>query len=302
MYLKHFDLKRAPFQLRPDETFFYSSLGHARAKALLAYSVWNRDGIAVVTGEAGSGKTTLIRQALNRLPSAVTAMVIHQTQLDEIEFLKLILARFGIAAFAFGKAQLITELNRILFQQQTMGRSVLLLVDEAQHLDARVLEELRFLTGIQVAGKQVFNLILFGQPSLAHRLASPELRQFAQRVRLQYELESLSGEESALYIEHRLRLAGAPSEGLFEATAIEVINESAKGIPRLINVLGDAAMTAAFVDDSNQVRAGHVRTALEELGWSGLKQSLRSADTSHTNVRGSGRGDDHLRTIPRRIL
>ncbi|MGF1643273.1 MAG: ExeA family protein [Thiotrichales bacterium] len=302
MYLKHFKLKRAPFQLRPDENFFYSSLGHARAKALLAYSVWNRDGIAVVTGEAGTGKTTLVRQALARMPVDVYAIAIHQTQLDELEFLRFLLARFGVSAFTFGKAQLLTELNRALVHQRTLGRDVLLILDEAQHLDSRVLEELRFLTGMQFAGKQIFNLILVGQPSLTARLASPEMRQFAQRVRLHFELEALSERETELYVAHRLTLAGADSEGMIEQAAVTMIHEFSSGIPRLINVLADAALTAAFVADTDQVRTSHVQAALDELGWDELKQSRRAADKGTGGVRGSSRHDEILRAIPRRIL
>jgi energy-coupling factor transporter ATP-binding protein EcfA2 len=159
MYQGHYDLSKFPFQLKPDPAFLYLGKAHARARAYMDYTVWSRDGFVVITGEIGSGKTTLVQDLLSRLDERVVVAKIHQTQLDEVEFLQALLANFGIEAFDANKARLLALLNRFLPGQHAKGRQVLLVVDEAQYLNRKVLEEIRLLAGIDIGGELVAQAI-----------------------------------------------------------------------------------------------------------------------------------------------
>jgi type II secretory pathway predicted ATPase ExeA len=267
MYLKHFDLKKSPFQLTPDTEFLYLSLAHARVKAHMSYTVWKWDGFAVVTGKTGSGKTTLVRQLLARVDKSVSVMLIRQTQLNEIEFLRFLLANFGIDAFNAEKAELIAQLNSYLIQEKSRGRRVLLVIDEAQHLSPRILEELRLLSDIRVKGEQALNLILVGHTSLLKTLRLPALEQLSQRVRLWFDLKGLSQKETKEYIQYRLAVAGSRLEGVFTDTSVALIHRFSDGIPRMINIICEAAMVAAYVDHEKHVTAKNIKTAIEELQW-----------------------------------
>ncbi|RUM94606.1 MAG: hypothetical protein DSZ28_02365 [Thiothrix sp.] len=267
MYLKHFDLDKSPFQLTPDAEFLYLSLAHARVKAHMSYTVWKWDGFAVVTGKTGSGKTTLVRQLLARVDKSISVTLIRQTQLNEIEFLRFLLANFGVNAYTAEKAELVAQLNSYLIQQKSHGKRVLLVIDEAQHLSPRILEELRLLSDIRVKGEQALNLILVGHSSLLRTLRSPPMEQLSQRVRLWYDLEGLSLKETKEYIQYRLAVAGSRLEGVFTDTSIALIHRFADGIPRMINILCEAAMVAAYVDHEKHVTAKNIRTAIGELQW-----------------------------------
>jgi type II secretory pathway predicted ATPase ExeA len=267
MYLKHFDLEKSPFQLAPDAEFLYLSLAHARVKAHMSYTVWKWDGFAVVTGKTGSGKTTLIRQLLARVGKSISVTLIRQTQMNEIEFLRFLLANFGISAYGAEKAELIAQLNSYLIQQVSQGRRVLLVIDEAQHLSPRILEELRILSDIRIKGKQALNLILVGHSSLLRTLRSPQMEQLSQRVRLWFDLKGLSPKETKEYIQYRLAIAGSRLEGVFTDTSIALIHQFSAGIPRMINILCEAAMVAAYVDHEKHVTAKNIRTAIGELQW-----------------------------------
>ena len=267
MYLKHFDLDKSPFQLTPDADFLYLSLAHARVKAHMSYTVWKWDGFAVVTGKTGSGKTTLISQLLARVDKSISVTLIRQTQMNEIEFLRFLLANFGISAYCAEKAELIAQLNNYLIQQKSHGKRVLLVIDEAQHLSPRILEELRLLSDIRVKGDQALNLILVGHSSLLRTLRSPPMEQLSQRVRLWYDLEGLSVKETKEYIHYRLAVAGSRLDGVFTDTSIALIHRFSAGIPRMINILCEAAMVAAYVDHERHVTAKNIRTAIGELQW-----------------------------------
>jgi type II secretory pathway predicted ATPase ExeA len=276
MYLGHYDLSKFPFQLKPDPAFLYLGKAHARAKAYMDYTVWNRDGFVVITGEIGSGKTTLVQDLLSRLDERVVVAKIHQTQLDEVEFLQALLANFGIEAFDANKARLLALLNRFLQGQHAKGRQVLLVVDEAQYLNRKVLEEIRLLAGIDIGGEQVFNFILVGHPELIKTLDTSELEQLAQRVRLRFHLTGLGEDEVGEYIAHRLSVAGMPEQKVFSPEALPLICEYTGGVPRLINVLCDTAMMAAYVEETYIVTPGLVAQAIEELQWVPYADRARS--------------------------
>lgn len=276
MYLEHYGLSKLPFQLKPDPAFLYLGKAHARAKAYMDYTVWNRDGFVVITGEIGSGKTTLVQDLLSRLDERVVVAKIHQTQLDDLEFLQALLGSFGIEAFDTNKARLLALLNRFLQGQHARGRQALLVVDEAQYLSRKVLEEIRFLAGIDMDGEQVFNFILVGHPELIKTLDAPEMEQLAQRVRLRFHLTGLGEEEVGEYIAHRLAVAGMPAQKVFPPEALPLICEYTGGVPRLVNVLCDTAMMAAYVGETHIVTPELVAQAIEELQWVPYKDRARS--------------------------
>src|SRR5215203_1688703 len=233
MYLDTFKLRELPFRLSPDPQFLYLSRAHARAKAYMESTIWFTDGFVVITGEIGSGKTTLIETFLRELEKDVVVAQINQTQVSSVEFLQAVLVQFGFSPFKMKKAELISTLNTFLIEQYSAGRKVLLIIDEAQNLSLRTLEEVRMLSGVETTKEKVLRIILAGQPELNAKLDSPELVQLAQRVRLRFHLSALSPEDTAAYIRHRLDVAGSDGREIFDATSFPLIYRYSGGVPRL---------------------------------------------------------------------
>ncbi len=267
MYLEPFKLKELPFRLSPDPQFLYLSKQHARAKAYMESTIWFTDGFVVITGEIGSGKTTLIESFLKEVPADVVVAQINQTQVTPIDFLQAVLAQFGFSPFKMRKAELISTLNNFLIEQYAAGRRVLLIVDEAQNLSMRVLEEIRMLSGVETTKEKVLRIILAGQPELNDKLDAPELEQLTQRVRLRFHLQTLSESESRGYIQHRLEVAGAGDRELFAPDTYAEIFRYCGGVPRLINTLCDTAMMASFTADRDTVTRADILSAVQELQW-----------------------------------
>ena len=266
MYLEPFKLKELPFRLSPDPQFLYLSKQHARAKAYMESTIWFTDGFVVITGEIGSGKTTLIESFLKEVPADVVVAQINQTQVSAIDFLQAVLVQFGFSPFKMRKAELISTLNNFLIEQYAAGRKVLLIVDEAQNLSTRVLEEIRMLSGVETTKEKVLRIILAGQPELNNKLDAPELEQLTQRVRLRFHLQTLTEAESRSYVQHRLDVAGAEGE-LFTADSFPAIYRYTGGVPRLINTLCDTAMMSAFTADRSVVTLEDIASAVQELQW-----------------------------------
>ncbi len=266
MYLEFFGLSEHPFRLTPDADFLYMSKAHARAKAYMDYTVLSRDGFVVVTGEIGSGKTTLINKLVAELPDDVVVAKIFQTQLNEIEFLQALLIEFGIESYATGKTELLNQLNDLLIDCYRQDLRVLLIIDEAQNLGDKVLEEVRLLSGLETNKEKLMSIILTGQPELAKMIDSPHMEQLAQRVRLRFHLNTLSEDETRDYVLHRMHVAGNDDE-VFLNDAFPMIYEYTGGTPRLINSLCDMALLTAFVDERPTVDETVMQAAVEELGW-----------------------------------
>lgn len=267
MYLELFKLKELPFRLSPDPQFLYLSKNHSRAKAYMESTIWFTDGFVVITGEIGSGKTTLIESFLREIDKDVVVAQINQTQLSAIEFLQSLLVQFGFQPFKMKKAELLATINNFFIEQYAAGRKVLLVVDEAQNLSHRVLEEIRLLSGVETTKEKVLRIVLAGQPELNEKLDSPELVQLVQRVRLRFHLTALSPEDSRAYIQHRLDVAGADGRQLFAEDTHPEIFRYTGGVPRLINTLCDTAMMAAYGVDRDSVTLEEIRAAVEELQW-----------------------------------
>src|SRR2546429_3246263 len=267
MYLDPFKLKELPFRLSPDPQFLYLSKQHARAKAYMESTIWFTDGFVVITGEIGSGKTTLIESFLKEVPADVVVAQINQTQVSAIDFLQAVLVQFGFSPFKMRKAELISTVNNFLVEQYAAGRKVLLIVDEAQNLTMRVLEEIRLLSGVETTKDKVLRIILAGQPELNDKLDAPELAQLMQRVRLRFHLQTLSEAETKSYIQHRLDVAGAGDREIFAPDTYTEVYRYCGGVPRLINTLCDTAMMAAYTADRGAVTRADIISAVRELQW-----------------------------------
>ncbi|MDJ0759824.1 MAG: AAA family ATPase [Woeseiaceae bacterium] len=267
-YLAHFKLNEQPFRLTPDPSFVYWSKQHARAKAYMESTIWLADGFVVITGEIGSGKTTLLQSFLSEVDDDVVYAVVSQTQLSSTQFLQAVLTEFGFKPFNKQKVELLDMLNMFLIEQYSNGKKVVLIVDEAQNLSTKVLEEIRLLSGIETHKEKVLRIILAGQPELKNSLDSPKLKQLVQRVRLRFHIGPLDREEMREYIEHRLAVAGRDDNELFAEDTYDDLYRYTGGIPRLINTLCDSALLCAFADEKPIVDADDVREAVNELGWS----------------------------------
>jgi general secretion pathway protein A len=267
MYLEPFKLKELPFRLSPDPLFLYLSKQHARAKAYMESTIWFTDGFVVITGEIGAGKTTLIESFLKEVQSDVVVAQINQTQVSAIDFLQAVLVQFGFSPFKMKKAELIATINNFLIEQYAAGRKVLLIVDEAQNLSMRVLEEIRLLSGVETTKEKVLRIILAGQPELNEKLDAPELVQLTQRIRLRFHLTTLSQPEMRAYIQHRLEVAGAGDRQIFAEDTFPEIFRYTGGVPRLVNTLCDTAMMSAYTADRDTVTIDDINGAVEELQW-----------------------------------
>ena len=267
MYLEHFQLSELPFRLSPDPAFMYLSPIHSRAKAYMESTIWFTDGFVVITGEIGSGKTTLIETFLREIDQDVVVAQISQTQVTPIEFLQSTLVQFGYSPFRMRKAELLATLNDFLIEQYANGRKVLLIIDEAQNLSNKVLEEVRLLSGVETTKEKVLRIILAGQPELSDKLDSNDLVQLRQRVRLRFHLTALGESDTGEYVRHRLCVAGAGDREIFEPDTFPVLYRYTGGIPRLVNTLCDTAMIAAFTRDRHTVSVDDVRSAVDELQW-----------------------------------
>jgi type II secretory pathway predicted ATPase ExeA/pSer/pThr/pTyr-binding forkhead associated (FHA) protein len=267
MYLEPFKLKELPFRLSPDPQFLYLSKQHARAKAYMESTIWFTDGFVVITGEIGSGKTTLIESFLKEVQTDVVVAQINQTQVSAIDFLQAVLVQFGFSPFKMKKAELIATINNFLIEQYAAGRKVLLIVDEAQNLSMRVLEEIRLLSGVETTKEKVLRIILAGQPELNEKLDAPELVQLTQRIRLRFHLSTLTQAEMRAYIQHRLEVAGGADRQIFIEDTFAEIFRYTGGVPRLINTLCDTSMMAAYTANHDSVTLEDVKEAVEELQW-----------------------------------
>ncbi|MDH3576720.1 MAG: AAA family ATPase [Gammaproteobacteria bacterium] len=266
-YLQHFKLSEQPFRLTPDPDFIYWSKQHARAKAYMESTIWLADGFVVITGEIGSGKTTLLQSFLSEVEDNVVYAVVSQTQLTPTQFLQAVLTEFGFKPFNMRKVELLDMLNMFLIEQYSNGKKVVLIVDEAQNLSRKVLEEIRLISGIETHKEKVLRIILAGQPELRDKLDAPSLKQLVQRVRLRFHLQALNRWETEEYIKHRLAVGGREEEGLFTDGCFDLIYRFSGGVPRLVNTLCDTALLCSFADEKAIVDETDVLSAIDELNW-----------------------------------
>ncbi len=267
MYTEFFGLREKPFSITPDPRYLFMSARHGEALAHLVYGVTESGGFIQLTGEVGTGKTTLVRTLLlDRMPNNADVAVVLNPQLSVLEFLATICEELHIdVAHNRGSIKAQTDaLNRHLLDAHSAGRRIILIVDEAQNLSPAVLEQVRLLTNLETAKQKLLQIILIGQPELRELLARTDLRQLAQRITGRYHLEPLTREETAQYIEHRLKVAGALGE-VFDSGAKKAVFRLSQGVPRLINVICDRALLGAYSVESRRVNSRLVRRAATEV-------------------------------------
>ena len=266
MYEAFYGLSGKPFQLNPDPDFFFASRGHARAYSYLQYGLYQGEGFVVVTGEVGAGKTTLVRSLLKRVDQdKIVAAQIVTTQLDAEDLLKVVAAAFGVPAHSTDKAQLLANLEAFFVSLVLQRKRALLVVDEAQNLTARAVEELRMLSNFQLDNRALLQSFLVGQPELRRVLQGGHLYQLRQRVLALYHLGPMERAETQAYIEHRLKHVGWRGDPGFEPGAFDAIHNASGGIPRRVNLLCNRVMLAGYLGEKHALRAAEVTGVVNEM-------------------------------------
>lgn len=284
MYEKYYGFTNSPFNLTPDSAFFFPSQKHEEALHRLLVAISQRNGFAVITGEIGSGKTTVCRTLLNKLDSATKVALILNTHLNKKELLTTILEDFGVEYKSTSKTHLLSALNSFLLEMASKDINVVLLIDEAQNLTPTVLEEVRMLSNLETESEKLFQIILIGQPELRRKLSHPKLEQFSQRIVVYYHLEPLDRQETEDYIKHRIKTAGSTNEDLFSPGAIEEIYKYSRGIPRLINLACHNSLINGLIYDAKQITSNIVTEAIQELMHGLNYSSLRRAEEKIVDI------------------
>ncbi|MFH1146278.1 MAG: XrtA/PEP-CTERM system-associated ATPase [Pseudomonadota bacterium] len=264
MYESFYGLTDRPFRIVPDPDFLYLSEEHRLALVYLEYGLANQAGFIVITGEIGTGKTTLIRTLLRRLDQKTRVASIFNTTVLPDQLLQMVLREYEIPFSDRGKSEYLSGLYDFLIDQYRQGNRVVLIVDEAQNLSLEALEDIRLISNLQTEKEYLIQIILVGQPGLKSKLAHPQLAQFAQRISVQYHLVPLNRSEVEAYISHRLRVAGYTGSGLFSTEALDLIYESSKGTPRVINLICDAALVYGFADELKTLDRGVIEQVLAD--------------------------------------
>lgn len=266
MYKEFFGLKESPFNVNPDPRYLYLTEQTQEAYACLTYGIQAKKGFILLTGEVGTGKTTLLNRLLDWLQTQrATTAFIFNPRLSVTQLLDFMMTDFGIPCESKLKSQVLIRLNHWLLERYKAGEPVVLIIDEAQNLSPQVLEEIRLLTNLETSTEKLLQIVLAGQPELEVKLAQPQLRQLRQRITLRSKTLPLTLEETAGYIQERLRIAGASDNSIFSPEAIEAIHRLARGIPRVTNLLCEHSLINSFVDQHKSVRRETVEEAAREF-------------------------------------
>jgi general secretion pathway protein A len=281
MYEAFYGFTEKPFNLLPDPAFLYLGDKHSIAYSMLEYGLVNQAGFTVITGEVGSGKTTLIRHLLDQMHDDVTVGLVSNTHREMGELLQWVLLAFGQEYREANRVALFDSFTQFLIDQYAQNRRTVLIIDEAQNLHPQVLEELRMLSNVNADKDQVLQLILVGQPQLLGLLKRPELLQFRQRVSVDYHLSALDETEVHSYVLHRTRHAGR-ERAVFTKDAVNLIYRASKGIPRIINVICDTALVYGFADNKRRIGPELVKSVLDDKSKSGFISYHDTEDQSCT--------------------
>ena len=287
MYRQFFSLRENPFNVNPDPRFLFQTRDTQEALACLTYGVQRRRGFILLTGEVGTGKTTLLNKLLDWLRGErVATSFIFNPRLSVNQFLEFTMADFGITCPSNRKSQVLIRLNQWLLERYQSGETAVLIVDEAQNLTRDVLEEIRLLTNLETATDKLLQIVLSGQPELEHKLRQPELRQLRQRITLRCKTSLLTREETQGYIGERLRIAGGNGEPIFTPEAIVAVHALASGIPRVVNLLCEHALIAAFASGEKPISASLVEGVAREfdlgkVGSMAAPQKTQASEGAH---------------------
>lgn len=265
MYLEFYNLREFPFNITPDPRFLYFTQHHKEAYDHLMYGIQNRKGFIELTGEVGSGKTTLCRAVLANLGKDVETALILNPSLTESQLLRAMLNDFGLDVKGRDRLAYIEKLNEFLLERNREGTNVALVIDEAQDLTPEVMEQVRLLSNLETDQQKLIQIVMCGQPELEKRLARPDLRQLRQRITVRYHIPPLTQEDTMMYIRHRLWVAGSDGRIVFDSGAIREVYRFSKGGPRLINAVCDNSLLAGYVARSNIIDGRCVRKAIQQL-------------------------------------
>ena len=265
MYLEHFGFRCAPFEMTPDPGFLYLSESHREGLATLTYGVRARKGFVMLTGEVGTGKTTLLHALLEQLDANTASAFLFNPTLEPLDFFRVLFDEYEIDTECRTKAEYLIALDRYLVRRLERNRETLLIIDEAQKLSPEMLEEVRLLSNLETPHSKLIQILLVGQPELSKNLERTELRQLRQRVALRHDLKPLDDRETQIYVEQRLRRAGFAGSGLFSPAALKNIYEVSGGVPRTINNLCDSALLVAFAHDRQIVDEGDIGEVARDL-------------------------------------
>lgn len=268
MYQEHFGLVRSPFEMTPDPAFLYLGEAHREGLATLLYGVNARKGFVLLTGEVGTGKTTLLHSLLAQLDRDTLAAFLFNPRLEPLDFFRMLFDEYGLEAGPRSKAEYLLALNRFLIGRLEKNLTTLLIVDEAQNLSPELLEEIRLLSNLETPRSKLIQIMLVGQPELWDMLARPELRQLRQRIVLRHHLRAFTREETAEYVEERLRLAGYEGKPLFKRAALDRLQTVSGGVPRLINIVCDGSLLLGYARGLSVLGAGEIDEVARDLGLS----------------------------------
>jgi general secretion pathway protein A len=264
MYFKFFGFKESPFNMTPNSRYFFESTKHTEALSTLIYAVEERKGFVVITGEIGSGKTTVCRTLLNKLNSTTQTALITNTHLSGKDMLCNILEDLEVEYTPGSKSVLLSQLNHYLIEQLRNDQNVVVIIDEAQNLQSSVLEEVRMLSNLETENEKLIQIILLGQPELKKKLALPKLEQLRQRIAVFYHLAPLTENETKKYILHRLKIASGTDRQYFTAEALAEIYQFSNGVPRLINSICDSALLNGFIYEKDMIDGELMREVVSE--------------------------------------
>lgn len=286
MYLEHFGFAVEPFEIAPNSDFLYLSRAHKKAFTYLNYALWNKDTFTLLTGDIGSGKTILLQHLLKTMPNTAEVVTLYQTQLSPYELLYVIAEQLKlVSGEQLPKPKLFQLINNYILESD---KNIVLIIDEAQSFSRETLEELRLLAGIDIlSSKTNINIILCGQPELKEIVESGALEQLNQRIKLRFHLTQLDYAETKEYITFRVRKAGQKLE-IFTLDAIKKIYEITNGLPRLINILADTALTCGYADGFYAISSKQVEDAFSELNWDSISQFSKKNGRNENVVRFSG--------------
>ena len=265
MYHEHYGLVRSPFEMTPDPAFLVLGEAHREGLATLVYAVRSRKGFVLLTGEVGTGKTTLLHALLAQLDRETASAFIFNPRVGPLDFFRMMFEELGIEERCETKAEYLLALNRFLIQRLERDLPTLLIVDEAQNLSPEMLEEIRLLSNLETPTSKLLQIMLVGKPELSDLLARPELRQLRQRIVLRHRLRPFSEQETAHYVDERLRLAGYTGKALFDAAALRELFRVTGGVPRLINVVCDGALLLGYGRDLVTLDAAAIREVARDL-------------------------------------
>ena len=265
MYREFYGLLRSPFEMTPDPSFLYLSEVHQEGLATLVYAVRARKGFALLTGEVGTGKTTLLHALLSQLDSVTASAFIFNPRLEPLDFFRVLFDEYGIEHNCRTKAEYLLTLNDFLIDRLQRDETTVLIIDEAQNLSPEMLEEVRLLTNLETPTSKLLQIMLVGQPELNDLLSREELRQLRQRIVLRHHLRPFDQREVEAYIEERLRLAGYSGKGIFKRGARKEIFALTGGVPRLVNIVCDNALLSGYARQQSTIDAGVIRDVAKEL-------------------------------------